>query len=68
MSNPDLEIHTEIAHKHAAIVATGRSDFPNQINYAADVSELKAGGEICQFPTAGGMSSRCPIRSRLVRR
>ncbi|NLV78423.1 MAG: NADP-dependent malic enzyme [Rhodococcus sp.] len=32
MSNPDPEIHPEIAHKHAAIVATGRSDFPNQIN------------------------------------
>ncbi len=31
-SNPDPEIHPEIAKKHAAIVATGRSDFPNQIN------------------------------------
>jgi malate dehydrogenase (oxaloacetate-decarboxylating) len=32
LSNPDPEIHPEIAAKHAAIVATGRSDFPNQIN------------------------------------
>ncbi|NLE82363.1 MAG: NADP-dependent malic enzyme [Rhodococcus sp.] len=32
LSNPDPEIHPDIAHKHAAIVATGRSDFPNQIN------------------------------------
>jgi malate dehydrogenase (oxaloacetate-decarboxylating) len=32
MSNPDPEIHPDIARKHAAIVATGRSDFPNQIN------------------------------------
>ena len=31
-SNPDPEIHPEVAKKHAAIVATGRSDFPNQIN------------------------------------
>ncbi len=31
-SNPDPEIHPEIARRHAAIVATGRSDFPNQIN------------------------------------
>ncbi len=31
-SNPDPEIHPEIAKRHAAIVATGRSDFPNQIN------------------------------------
>ena len=27
-SNPDPEIHPEIAKRHAAIVATGRSDFP----------------------------------------
>ncbi|WP_029902251.1 NAD(P)-dependent malic enzyme [Nocardia brasiliensis] len=32
MSNPDPEIHPEVARKYAAIVATGRSDFPNQIN------------------------------------
>ncbi|WP_068013359.1 NAD(P)-dependent malic enzyme [Nocardia mexicana] len=32
MSNPDPEIHPEVAHKYAAVVATGRSDFPNQIN------------------------------------
>ncbi|WP_406642778.1 NADP-dependent malic enzyme [Amycolatopsis sp. WGS_07] len=32
LSNPDPEVHPEIAAQHAAIVATGRSDFPNQIN------------------------------------
>ncbi|MEH6796000.1 MAG: NADP-dependent malic enzyme [Rhodococcus sp. (in: high G+C Gram-positive bacteria)] len=32
LSNPDPEIHPEVARKYAAIVATGRSDFPNQIN------------------------------------
>ncbi|MCF8588665.1 NADP-dependent malic enzyme [Gordonia sp. HY366] len=32
LSNPDPEIHPEVAAKYAAIVATGRSDFPNQIN------------------------------------
>ncbi len=32
LSNPDPEIHPEVAGKYAAIVATGRSDFPNQIN------------------------------------
>ncbi|MFZ2176981.1 MAG: NADP-dependent malic enzyme [Rhodococcus sp. (in: high G+C Gram-positive bacteria)] len=32
LSNPDPEIHPEVARRHAAIVATGRSDFPNQIN------------------------------------
>ncbi len=32
LANPDPEIDPMIAAKHAAIVATGRSDFPNQIN------------------------------------
>jgi malate dehydrogenase (oxaloacetate-decarboxylating) len=32
MANPVPEIHPDIAHKYAAVVATGRSDFPNQIN------------------------------------
>ncbi|MBU8818329.1 NAD(P)-dependent malic enzyme [Mycolicibacterium goodii] len=32
LSNPDPEIHPDAAREHAAVVATGRSDFPNQIN------------------------------------
>jgi malate dehydrogenase (oxaloacetate-decarboxylating) len=32
MANPDPEIDPHIAHKYARVVATGRSDFPNQIN------------------------------------
>jgi malate dehydrogenase (oxaloacetate-decarboxylating) len=32
LSNPDPEIQPDLAAKHAAVVATGRSDFPNQIN------------------------------------
>jgi malate dehydrogenase (oxaloacetate-decarboxylating) len=32
LSNPDPEIHPQIAARYAAVVATGRSDFPNQIN------------------------------------
>jgi malate dehydrogenase (oxaloacetate-decarboxylating) len=32
LSNPDPEVHPDVAARHAAIVATGRSDFPNQIN------------------------------------
>ncbi|GAB3567844.1 NAD-dependent malic enzyme [Spelaeicoccus albus] len=32
MANPDPEIDPLAASKHAAVVATGRSDFPNQIN------------------------------------
>jgi len=33
MANPDPEVHPDDAHRAgAAVVATGRSDFPNQIN------------------------------------
>lgn len=32
LSNPDPEVMPEVAAKYAAVVATGRSDFPNQIN------------------------------------
>jgi malate dehydrogenase (oxaloacetate-decarboxylating) len=32
LANPTPEVHPEVARRHAAIVATGRSDYPNQIN------------------------------------
>ncbi|WP_443034029.1 NAD(P)-dependent malic enzyme [Streptomyces sp. CA2R106] len=32
MANPTPEVHPDVAHRYAAVVATGRSDFPNQIN------------------------------------
>ena len=32
LANPTPEVHPEVARRHAAVVATGRSDFPNQIN------------------------------------
>ncbi len=32
MANPDPEVDPEMALKYAAVVATGRSDYPNQIN------------------------------------
>jgi malate dehydrogenase (oxaloacetate-decarboxylating) len=32
MANPNPEIHPDVAGKYAAVVATGRSDYPNQIN------------------------------------
>jgi malate dehydrogenase (oxaloacetate-decarboxylating) len=32
LSNPDPEIPPDVARRHVAVVATGRSDFPNQIN------------------------------------
>ena len=32
MSNPQPEIHPDLARGHVRVMATGRSDFPNQIN------------------------------------
>src|SRR4051812_44990135 len=32
LANPRPEVHPDVAHRHARVVATGRSDFPNQIN------------------------------------
>jgi malate dehydrogenase (oxaloacetate-decarboxylating) len=32
LSNPEPEVHPALAREHALVVATGRSDFPNQIN------------------------------------
>jgi len=32
LANPDPEVDPEIAREYAAVVATGRSDYPNQIN------------------------------------
>jgi malate dehydrogenase (oxaloacetate-decarboxylating) len=32
MSNPSPEVMPDVARQYAAVVATGRSDFPNQIN------------------------------------
>jgi malate dehydrogenase (oxaloacetate-decarboxylating) len=32
LANPDPEVHPVVARKYARVVATGRSDFPNQIN------------------------------------
>jgi malate dehydrogenase (oxaloacetate-decarboxylating) len=32
MANPDPEVDPAVAAEHAEVVATGRSDFPNQFN------------------------------------
>jgi malate dehydrogenase (oxaloacetate-decarboxylating) len=32
LANPEPEVDPEIAREYAAVVATGRSDYPNQIN------------------------------------
>jgi malate dehydrogenase (oxaloacetate-decarboxylating) len=32
LANPDPEVHPDLARRYARVVATGRSDYPNQIN------------------------------------
>ena len=32
LANPNPEVHPEVARRYASVVATGRSDYPNQIN------------------------------------
>jgi malate dehydrogenase (oxaloacetate-decarboxylating) len=32
LANPTPEIHPDVAHRYGAVVGTGRSDLPNQIN------------------------------------
>jgi malate dehydrogenase (oxaloacetate-decarboxylating) len=32
LANPTPEVHPDLAHRYARVVATGRSDYPNQIN------------------------------------
>ena len=32
LANPNPEVHPSVAQRYASVVATGRSDFPNQIN------------------------------------
>ena len=32
LANPNPEVHPDIASRHARVIATGRSDYPNQIN------------------------------------
>ena len=32
LANPDPEVHPDVARRTPRVVATGRSDFPNQIN------------------------------------
>lgn len=48
MSNPIPEIMPEIAGKHAMVVATGRSDYPNQINNVLCFPGIFRGALDCQ--------------------
>lgn len=48
MANPDPEIMPEIAAPHVAVMATGRSDYPNQINNVLAFPGIFRGALDCQ--------------------
>ena len=50
--------HPTVAHKYAAVVATGRSDFPNQINNVLAFPGLFRGAL-----DSGAHGVRCPGNS-----
>jgi malate dehydrogenase (oxaloacetate-decarboxylating) len=51
LANPTPEVAPAIAHRHAAIVATGRSDFPNQINNVLAFPGIFRGALDCRATT-----------------
>jgi malate dehydrogenase (oxaloacetate-decarboxylating) len=51
LANPTPEVAPAIAHKYAAIVATGRSDFPNQINNVLAFPGIFRGALDCRAST-----------------
>jgi malate dehydrogenase (oxaloacetate-decarboxylating) len=51
LANPTPEVAPAIAHKYAAIVATGRSDFPNQINNVLAFPGIFRGALDCRATT-----------------
>ncbi|OGT25595.1 MAG: malate dehydrogenase [Gammaproteobacteria bacterium RIFCSPLOWO2_02_FULL_42_14] len=54
MANPDPEIAPELAAPHVAIFATGRSDYPNQINNVLAFPGIFRGALDCQASDING--------------
>ena len=50
LANPNPEVHPDVAHRHARVVATGRSDFPNQINNVLAFPGIFRGAFDVEFP------------------
>ncbi|REJ78866.1 MAG: NAD-dependent malic enzyme [Acidobacteria bacterium] len=51
MANPDPEIYPEDAEGHVAVIATGRSDYPNQINNVLCFPGIFRGALNCRAST-----------------
>ncbi|HEY3561927.1 MAG TPA: malic enzyme-like NAD(P)-binding protein, partial [Kribbella sp.] len=78
LANPNPEVHPDIAHRHAAVVATGRSDFPNQINnvlafpgifrgaFDANASRITEGMKLAAADALAGLISAADLRPDYV--
>ncbi|TCO34074.1 malate dehydrogenase (oxaloacetate-decarboxylating) [Kribbella steppae] len=74
LANPNPEVHPDIAHRHAAVVATGRSDFPNQINnvlafpgifrgaFDANASRITEGMKLAAADALAGLITEADLR------
>ncbi|MGW6279462.1 NAD(P)-dependent malic enzyme [Kribbella sp. NPDC055071] len=74
LANPNPEVHPDIAHRHAAVVATGRSDFPNQINnvlafpgifrgaFDANASRITEGMKLAAADALAGLIAPADLR------
>ncbi|TDW86914.1 malate dehydrogenase (oxaloacetate-decarboxylating) [Kribbella pratensis] len=74
LANPNPEVHPDIAHRHAAVVATGRSDFPNQINnvlafpgifrgaFDANASRITEGMKLAAADALAGLITESDLR------
>jgi malate dehydrogenase (oxaloacetate-decarboxylating) len=74
LANPNPEVHPDIAHRHAAVVATGRSDFPNQINnvlafpgifrgaFDANASRITEGMKLAAADALAGLIAEADLR------
>ena len=84
LANPRPEVAPDVAHRHASVYATGRSDYPNQINNVLAFPGIFAGAFDCGACTitegmklaaatalgdvVGGLPGAGPDRADAVRR
>ena len=78
LANPTPEVHPDVANRYAAVVATGRSDFPNQINnvlafpgifagaFDAGAREITEGMKLAAAEAIGGVVAAEATAERIV--
>jgi malate dehydrogenase (oxaloacetate-decarboxylating) len=78
LANPTPEVSPEVAHRHAAVVATGRSDYPNQINnvlafpgifagaFDAGARQITEGMKLAAAAAIGGVLAKELCADRIV--